>query len=181
MSFRAFEDQRWTIGTMVKFTRDLVLILLIGVTFGSLSHSKAEETSLSQISVEGVWARATFAGAKNGAAYLILQNHGSTTDRLVGLSSSVSERTEVHHHTFEKGSMIMRRLTNVQVEAGSPLVFQPGGLHIMLIGLKNTLAEGDEFKLILTFEHAGDLTKNVKVQSIISTKYSQTKSDEVNN
>lgn len=166
---------------MVKFARGLVLTMLMGVMIGSLNHSKAEESHSSTLSAHDVWARATFTGAKNGAAYLTIQNNGGTPDRLIGLSSTVSEHTEVHHHTFENGAMAMRRLTNVKVEAGSPLAFQPGSLHIMLIGLKNTLAEGDEFKLTLTFEHAGDLTKNVKVQSIISTKYSQTKTDKVNN
>ncbi len=120
------------------------------------------------IRVEEAWARATPGAAKVGAAYFTVDNHGATADRLLGASvaPSVAERSEIHTHLMEGGVMRMRPVQAVEVEPGAELVFQPGGLHIMLIGLKKPLRQGDVFALTLVFEKAGPVTVDVGVRAV---------------
>ena len=57
----------------------------------------------------------------------------------------------------------MRPVDSVAIAPGTPVVFQPGGYHVMIMGLKGPLNEGDSFPLTLTFEKAGDVTVHVTV------------------
>lgn len=59
------------------------------------------------------------------------------------------------------GSMV--KVERVELAAGHEIAFEPGGYHIMLINLRQELAAGDTFELTLHFEHAEDLTLQVKV------------------
>jgi copper(I)-binding protein len=60
----------------------------------------------------------------------------------------------------------MRRVDGVDIPAGQPAVFEPGGMHIMLIGLKAPLKTDEVFALTLKFEKADDLTVEVMVKAI---------------
>jgi len=118
------------------------------------------------LKVEQPWARATPGNAPNGAAYLRVVNHGQQMDRLVGATSPVSRKVELHTHTMEGGMMRMRQVSAVEVHPGEPAVFQPGGNHIMLIDLKAPLKEGESFPLTLVFDEAGQVTTEVTVQGV---------------
>jgi len=65
------------------------------------------------------------------------------------------------HDMSNVGSMVM--VARVELAAGHEVAFEPGGYHIMLINLKQELVAGDTFDLTLHFEHAADLTIEVKV------------------
>jgi hypothetical protein len=43
------------------------------------------------------------------------------------------------------------------------VTLKPGGLHVMLTGLKQPLSEGQSFPLTLTFEKAGAIETTVKI------------------
>lgn len=118
----------------------------------------------SVIQVEDPWARETPPGVRHGAAYMTLVNQGSATDRLIGAHSGVSNVAELHTHLMEDGVVKMRRLEGLNVPPGTPTVLEPGGLHIMLIDLKEPLAAGEHFPLTLEFERSGDATVAVEVR-----------------
>lgn len=117
-----------------------------------------------QMSVTRAWARATAAQAKNGAAYFTLLNTGPA-DTLTGASTSVADSAELHRTTEQNGVMQMRPVQSVPVPSGKITTFAPGGLHVMLMGLKQQLKPGDTFPLSLTFQKAGDVTVTATVQS----------------
>jgi copper(I)-binding protein len=118
------------------------------------------------IEVQDAWARASASAHKTGAAYLTLVNRGDAVDRLVSASTPAAERAEVHAHLHEGGIMRMRKVDGVDVHPGEPVVFAPGGLHVMLMGLTKPLDEGARFPLTLHFEKAGDLTVQVAVLGV---------------
>ena len=64
---------------------------------------------------------------------------------------------------MENGIARMRPVDAVAVAPDAPAVFQPGGYHVMIMGLKGPLKEGETFPLTLTFEKAGDVTVDVMV------------------
>lgn len=115
------------------------------------------------IETQHAWARASTGAHKTGAAYLTIVNHGDAPDRLVAASAPVAERAELHAHLHEDGVMRMRRVEGIEVNPGEPTVLAPGGLHVMLIGLRQPLKPGDHFPLMLRFEKAGEITVEVAV------------------
>ena len=125
----------------------------------------AHDFKLGDLMVDHPWARASIGKAKAGAAYLTIVNGGSQADRLIAAETPAAKRAELHTHVMKDGVMKMRQLEAVEVAPGEPTVFQPGGLHVMLMGLKAPLTEGESFPLTLTFEKAGTLEITVKIES----------------
>lgn len=109
----------------------------------------------SGIAVEHAWARATPRGAATAAAYVTLVNHGADDDRLLSVTSPVAERIQFHSETNDSGVMKMSQLTTVEIRSGATVVFTPGAMHMMLLGLKRQIKEGEAVPLTLTFEKAG--------------------------
>jgi len=113
------------------------------------------------------WSRATPAGAKVGGGYLTIENTGSAPDRLVSVSVPFAGRAEIHEMAMKDGVMTMRPLDQgVQLPAGAKVEFKPGGYHIMFMELKQQLNQGDSMKGTLTFEKAGSVDVEFKVDSI---------------
>jgi copper(I)-binding protein/uncharacterized protein YcnI len=117
--------------------------------------------TVGDIAIAAPFARAT--PVKVGGAFMLLKNGGKADDKLVKAASPVAEHVEIHEHVMEGGAMRMRPVDGVSVPAGGTAELQPGGYHVMLIGLKHPLKEGDHFPLTLTFEKAGTVTIQVPV------------------
>jgi copper(I)-binding protein len=114
------------------------------------------------LKIEQAWARATPGGAKNGAAYVTLES--AAPDALVAASSPVAAKAEVHTHMQDKGVMKMMPVKEVPLDPGKKVELKPGGEHIMLMGLKRPLKEGEHFPLTLTFRNAGTREVEVRVE-----------------
>lgn len=115
------------------------------------------------VAVTRVWSRATSAQQPNGAAYFTIGNSGAA-DTLTGASTPQAASADLHETVTSGGVMQMRPLSSVAVPHGKLVTFAPGGLHVMLMGLKQPLKPGDSFPLTLTFAKAGDVTVNAKVE-----------------
>ena len=117
------------------------------------------------ITIEDPYARSSTMMSKSGAAFMMIKNAGASDDRLVGASSDVAERVELHTHK-EDANGVMRMM---EVEEGFPIpaagmhALARGGDHVMFMGLTRSLAQGDVITLTLTFENAGDMTIEVPV------------------
>src|SRR3546814_16908753 len=85
---------------------------------------------------------------------------------LVATEGEVAERVELHTHTMDGNVMQMRRVEALEIPAQGKAALQPGGIHIMLIGLKQPLREGERFPLTLTFAKAGAVTVEVAVEAV---------------
>jgi copper(I)-binding protein len=118
--------------------------------------------AIAQVDVTAPWARATAPGTQTGAAYVTLA--APAGDRLVGAETPVARTAEIHTHLMEGGIARMRQVDAVEVPAGRPVVFAPGGLHVMLVGLGRQLRRGETFPLTLVFEKAGRVTAQVRVE-----------------
>lgn len=116
------------------------------------------------IEVENAWARATPPAAPTGAAYFTLHNTGAAADRLVEASSPVAERAELHTHFMDRGVARMEAIDAVALPPGEAVAFAPGGLHVMLFGLKAPLQPGASFPIVLVFERAGRVPVTVAVR-----------------
>jgi len=102
--------------------------------------------------------------------YLIIVNTGTEGDRLVGGSTAVAERLELHESSLVDGVARMRPAQEgIAIPAGDTIALEPGGAHIMLVNPKQRPAEGEKFKATLQFEKAGP----VEVDFVVQRKASQ--------
>nr|WP_237182563.1 copper chaperone PCu(A)C [Roseomonas marmotae] len=126
----------------------------------ALAHSyKAGE-----IEIAHPWSRAAPAGI-TGAGYMTLTNKGGTADRLVGARAVIARTVEIHTHSMEGGVMRMRPVPGIDLPPGASVTLQPGGLHIMLIGLKQPLVKDSRVPLTLVFEKAGEVPVELAVEA----------------
>jgi copper(I)-binding protein len=115
----------------------------------------------------GEQATATADDATSGvvsAAYMTIVNSGAA-DQLLSVSTEVAEAVELHNLIVENNVGRMRPVQNVEVPANGQVAFEPGGYHVMLIGVKQTLAPGDTVPLTLTFQKAGQIEVQAEVRA----------------
>lgn len=127
----------------------------------------AHDFTVGPLKIDHPWTRATPAGAKVAGGYLTIQNSGSTPDRLLGGSSDIAGRIEIHEMAVKDGIMTMRPLpSGVEVKAGDKAELKPGGYHIMFMDLQRQLKEGESVKGTLQFEKAGTVAVEFAVQGV---------------
>jgi periplasmic copper chaperone A len=113
------------------------------------------------------WSRATPGGAKIAGGYLTIQNMGNVPDRLIGGSSDIAGKVEVHEMAMNNGVMTMRPLDKgLVIEPGKTVKLAPGGYHLMLFDLKSPLKQGDKVPVVLEFEKAGKVGLLLDVQGV---------------
>jgi periplasmic copper chaperone A len=110
------------------------------------------------------WARATPGAVKNSAAFFTIENKGAAPDKLIGVAGDVARDIQIHTMITEAGVMKMREIKSLDVPAKGKTELKPGGLHIMLIGLKDGLKDGTKFPLTLKFEKAGEVKVTVTAE-----------------
>ena len=130
-----------------------------------LAGATVHAASPAVLKAEQAWARPTVAGQQAGGAYVTLHNGGATVDRLLGGSTPAAERVEVHEMRMDGSVMRMRELPALELPAGKSTKLEPGGLHLMLMGLKAPLKVGDKVPLKLRFEKAGEVDLVLLVQT----------------
>jgi copper(I)-binding protein len=126
----------------------------------------APTASVGAITIRDAWARASMGQTGTSAVFMTLEASGGQGDRLVAVASPDAARAELHTSTVEAGVAKMRPLAAIEIAAGQPTVLEPGGPHVMLIGLGKKFVEGDTLPLSLTFEHAGTIELQVPVKAM---------------
>lgn len=161
---------------------NLPIIFVLSLLFASLFASCSVPRQ--GIEVREAWVRATTPGGHGGhgtmstpseggmegmsstsAAYLTLINHGSAADRLLSVESDIAEVLEIHESLVQNDIMTMRTVPFIEIPPGQTVALKPGGLHIMLIGIKTPLNPGDKVTLRLLFEKAGAIAVQAEVRS----------------
>lgn len=101
-----------------------------------------------------------------GAVYLSITNRGAKPDDLLAVSSPIAANVEIHRSTMVQGVMQMRPVAALECPPGVTVNIEPGGLHIMLLGLTQSLVAGSTFPLTLKFRDAGMLVVQVPVKAL---------------
>jgi len=111
------------------------------------------------VTVKDAWVRAPAPGQNVAAAYMELTSRGNM--ELIGVASPVAARAELHSTTVEQGVMKMRPTSKIELPSGKPVKLAPGGLHVMLIDLKQPLKPGAKVPLALTVQRADLASRSV--------------------
>ncbi|MCC7054332.1 MAG: copper chaperone PCu(A)C [Gemmatimonadaceae bacterium] len=135
---------------MRRSMRALALVTtLSAVSAGALS---AQATPAAAVTATGAWVREAPAGRKVTAIFLTAQNTSGTARSIVSGSTDVSDTLELHEMKRENGMMRMSPVSSIVVPANGKAELRPGGLHLMLFGLKRPLVAGDSVHVTLTLD-----------------------------
>jgi copper(I)-binding protein len=133
--------------------------LLLATLLASVTSS-----AFADVSVTDAWARATVPGQPVGAVYMKVSS--SNAVRLVDIQTEVAKDVQVHTMHHHDGVMKMREHGELAIQAGQTVDLAPGGLHLMLLGLKKPLSAGENLTMKLTFEDAKK-ARNTSVVSVL--------------
>lgn len=141
-------------------------ILISGFVFLSGCNSETSENQKADISEDKElveWVRPASSGGTS-AAYFIYINELNEPDTLLSVSTSISGISQVHQsYETEDGMMGMREREQLIIQPGDSIRFEQGGIHIMLMGLKQDLVVGDSVEVHLDMAKAGSIRKTIPV------------------
>ena len=122
------------------------------------------------LSIQHPWSRETAVGQAVGGGFLTITNSGDREDRLISGTTPVAAEVQLHTMTMDGGIMRMRQVTDgIAVPAKGSVELKPGGYHIMFMGLKRQLRQGERFPVTLRFQRARSVTLQFAVQPVTST------------
>ncbi len=128
---------------MSRFLSFFAAVLFVSSSFGAQA---------ADIAVGDPYAREVPPGQPNSAVFMSLENQSAQDRALVAAESPAAEVVELHTHVNENGMMKMRRVERIDIPAGKTVTLKPGGLHVMLIGLKEPLEQGTTVDLTLIYD-----------------------------
>ena len=137
--------------------------ILLSTVLLLTSHLAAAE-----VNVDGAYVRAVPPGQMNSAAFMQLTNHDNQDISLIAATSDAAKNVELHTHTQDNGVMRMRQINEIKLPSEQKVTLQPGGLHIMLIGLTRNLTTGENINLSLTFSDDSQQSLQIPIKDIMS-------------
>ena len=121
-------------------------------------------SSNAELTVSDLWARPGIEEG-NSAVYFVIDNKTSADEQLLSASSEAATHVELHLSSMsDDGTMVMQQQESIPIPAGDSVELKPGGLHVMLIELRQDLKPGDELNLRLNFQNAGEIEYKVTVR-----------------
>ncbi len=154
-------------------SRNAAMVLLVALTLLAAAGCGAGSTRAPQIRVEGAWARpaansvsgGTHGGGRGGvsAAYFTIFNDGGTPDTLTGVSTDAAAEVSLHKSVHQSGVAKMLPIERLVVPAGGRVALQPGGNHVMMMGVTRALEPGADVRLALHFRTSGTVYVDARV------------------
>ncbi|MGL1957170.1 MAG: copper chaperone PCu(A)C [Colwellia sp.] len=143
----------------------LVFIAVMSVSFTIDAYQEKINKAVF-ISVNDGYVRETIPGTHISSAYMTINNNSEKSVTLVGASSTISPRIEIHQHSIIDGMMRMRQLDSITIKGKESVILQPSGLHLMIFDFKKPLIQGETIDLTLHFLSAPDLQVQLPISGI---------------
>jgi copper(I)-binding protein len=135
-------------------------LALVAGTRAAVAHDGMDHGSASPVATPGLGPT----GAGTAEVFVRIVNNGGSDERLTGGSSPVAGSVEIHQMTMDGDVMSMAPIEGgLVIAAGQTVDMGAEDLHVMLVGLRQDLRDGDQFQLTLNFEQAGSVTLTVPV------------------
>lgn len=147
-----------TLAALVMTTAGLVFLMSVIGTMNAAAASRSGE-----LSVRDAWTRPVAQGM-TGGVYLTIENGTNRDDRLIDVTSDVSETVEIHQTQIDNNIARMQFFTGLDIPAGDSLTIAPGQYHLMLVNVQRELSVGDSITTVLHFASGTQLPVQVPVQ-----------------
>ena len=148
---------------MHSILRHLVLVSLV-MLFGGVAQ--ASVTASDDISVTHAYVRETITGQNMSAAYFDVKNLSAKTHAVVKISSPLASVVQLHETVEDHGMMKMREISTISLPSHAQNHLQPGGMHVMLMGLHKALKAGDQIPFVITFDDGSTQSIEMPVKAI---------------
>ena len=123
------------------------------------------EDAAANVTVEDAWARTNPMSPDTGSIYVMLTSDTDDAVLYADVDFSIAMSTELHETlTAADGSTTTQLVESVPLPAGQTVTFEPGGLHIMLMGLVEPLVAGNMISVTLTLESGNLVTFDAEVR-----------------
>ncbi len=140
---------------------------------GHLQGAAGEGFSVGDLEITDPFSFATLPNAPVAGGFFQVENTGEVADRLIAVTTAISEFNQVHEMTTVDNVMQMREVEGgLEIPAGETVTLAPGGFHIMFLRLNQALVEGETIMVTLTFENAGDIDVPFEIRSKTSNAHS---------
>jgi periplasmic copper chaperone A len=147
-------------------TRTVFIVAAVLAAWAAMP-AQAEDVTIGSLKISAPWARATPKGASVGGGYMKITNNGTAADRLLGGSTDIASSFEVHEMKMEGSVMKMRPVAGgLEIKPGQTVTLDPSGYHVMFVGLKDQLKQGERFKATLEFAKAGKVDVDFAIEGI---------------
>ena len=152
---------------MLRRTLMLAALAATAIAVPAVAH----DYKVGALEISHPWTRATPPSARAGGGFLVIENKGTTPDRLVAAESSASQKVEIHEMKMDGNVMRMRELAGgLEIPPGGTVTLKPGGLHIMFMELKAPFAKDAKVPVTLVFEKAGKIDVDFSVEAMGSAE-----------
>ncbi len=125
----------------------------------------AHDYTQGDLAIGHPWSRPTMPGMSMGVAYLSITNRSKAADALIAASTPAATKVEFHETRVADGMARMRPLMEIDIPPGETVKIQPGGIHLMLVGLEAPLELGKSVPLTLEFRQAGKITVELAIEA----------------
>jgi copper(I)-binding protein len=136
----------------------LFALVIAVLTFGASADD-------SDIHIQDPWVRAAPPSVNVMAAYMKITNSGDKPRKLIGASSPDFERVEMHRSVMHNNMTHMEHQQAIVIPPHTAVTFNPGELHLMLMGPKKTLHINDSTPMTLSFDNGEEITFTATVRS----------------
>ena len=133
------------------------------VAAGLLLSTGVPAGAADNVSVQDPNVRLAPPSAPATGAFMVIRNASDKDVRVVKADNPVSKATELHTQVSEGGVMKMRPVPAIEIQAKGEVVLKPGGIHVMTIGLKSAMQEGDTVPITLTFDDGSSKQVDARV------------------
>lgn len=146
--------------------RKIALALpLLAAGIALAAPALAGDYKVGALTIGNPWTRPAMA-SMNGVGFMTIANAGAKPVKLVSAESALAGKVEIHRSAMANGVMTMRRQDDgVTIPAGGSVAFAPGGYHLMLLGMKQPLAQGQKAPVTLVFDNGRRAAVELTVQS----------------
>ncbi len=141
------------------------LVLVFGIALSMGAGPRSAEHGSGEITVVGAWAAETIGQSTTSVAYLSIANGSDGPDRLIAARTTAAQVAELHNTVFDGGLMRMTHVNAIEVPSQETVSLEPGGYHVMLIGVAEPLVAGQTVRLELEFEQAGTVIVDAPVRT----------------
>ena len=127
----------------------------------------AQDYRVGSLEIGHPWTRATPSTAPTAGGFLTVTNKGTTPDKLISAKSAAAETVQIHTMKMEGNVMRMREQDGgLEIAPGATVTLAPGHLHLMMMGLKGPLKQGEKVPVTLVFEKAGPIDVELAVMAM---------------
>lgn len=144
-----------------QFRNAAIAAITFSATLGltaPMNTAQAESFTIGEITIDNPWTRVTPAGARVAGGYMVITNNGSEPDRLIGGTSEIAPRFEVHSMEMVDGVARMAEVAGgLEIPPGGSVALEPGSYHVMFMNLATPVTMDAPVSGTLVFERAGEI------------------------